>query len=195
MIRMAARYYLGKGLTVFVDAKKVNLLQSHGRQQVVIGSAVIENAARIPANYALNILHNGYPLPTASVNSIPDTSLYQAIDGRIWYFPEITNRWTTLGSTSSTDWFAVDFGQAHTISMVKIYLYTDSVTFASPDGITIQYKNSGQWLPVKLKKNNPGKITGNTVNTMAFDKVTATQLRIHFKHTTKQVAVSEIECY
>jgi hypothetical protein len=189
-----SKYHLGKGLTVFVDGKKTILLQKQGMQEVVIGSPIINHSPKQPVNYALNILHSGYPLPSASVNSVPDTSLYQAIDGRIWYFPEITNRWTTRGSASKTDWFAVDFGQAHDVSTLKIYLYADDKTFAVPGSITIEYQNNGQWLPVKLREQNH-KLIGNTGNTIAFDKITATRIRINFKHETKAVAVSEIECY
>ena len=60
---------------------------------------------------------------------------------------------------------------------------------------TIEYKSGEQWLPAKLEKQNAGKFTGNTVNTISFNKVTATGIRINFTHTIKQVAVSEIECY
>ncbi|MES1216074.1 MAG: discoidin domain-containing protein, partial [Bacteroidota bacterium] len=137
----------------------------------------------------------GYPAPSASVNTMPDSSLYQAVDGRIWYFPEVTNHWTTLGSTSGSDWYAVDFGEPREVSSVKLYLVTDGKTYDVPDAITIEYQSGGQWLPVKTKEQNPQKLTGNTANTLAFDKVTATGIRINFNHATKQVAVSEVECY
>ena len=143
----------------------------------------------------MNITRTGYPIPSASVNANPDTSLYQAIDGRIWYFTEITNRWTTLGSTSNIDWYAIDFGHPHEISNIKLYLFADNKTFAVPDKVTIEYKNGDQWLPVKLKNQSAGKLIGNTVNTIAFNKISATNIRINFKHKFKQVAVSEVECY
>jgi hypothetical protein len=38
-------------------------------------------------------------------------------------------------------------------------------------------------------------LVGNTVNEFDFDTVSATSIRINFKHSVKQVAVSEIECY
>ena len=144
---------------------------------------------------ALNIIHKGFPVPSASVNSVPDSSLFQAIDGRIWYFSEITNRWTTLGSTSATDWFALDFGQPREVSGVKIYLFADGETFGPPESVSIEYQRNDKWLPVKLKEANKAKPVSNTVNTLVFDKVTASGIRINFKHKTKEVAVSEVECY
>ena len=190
-----SRYKLGTGLRVFVDGKKASLIQKGNKYEVVIGAAVVSDAVKEPVDYALNITRTGYPVPSSSVNAIPDTSLYQAIDGRIWYFTEITNRWTTLGSTSKKDWYALDFGQPHVISGVKIYLVDDSVIFGMPDAVSVEYKNGNDWIPVKLKKTNHQKLTGNTVNEIDFDKVNAIAVRINFKHATKQVAVSEVEYY
>ncbi|MGH2563064.1 MAG: MGH1-like glycoside hydrolase domain-containing protein [Ginsengibacter sp.] len=189
------RYKLGKGITVFVDNNKARLIQKAEKQEVVVGTPIVTHSPGQPADFALNIMHKGYPLPSASVNAAPDTSLYQAIDGRIWYFSAITNRWTTIGSTSKTDWYAVDFGQPREISVVKLYLYSDDKTFSVPDGVTIEYQNDGSWLPVKLRKQNTGKLISNTVNAIPFGKVTASRIRINFKHDKKQVAVSEVACY
>ncbi len=190
-----SKYKLGKGLVVFVDGKKTGLIKKENRYAVVIGAPVIKHAMKEPVDYALNITRTGYPVPSASANTIPDTSLYQAIDGRIWYFTEITNRWTTAGSTSNNDWYALDFGQAHELSRIKIYLVDDGITFGVPENISIEYKSGNKWIPVKFKENNQAKLIGNTVNEIAFDKVKADAMRISFMHSKKQVAVSEIECY
>ncbi len=192
--RDGTRYKFGKGLTVLVDGKKATLTTTKGRYQVVIGAPIVNGVIPQPVNYALNIRYKNYPVPSASVNSIPD-SLYQAIDGRIWYFPEISNRWSTLGSTSTTDWYALDFGQPRDIAAVKIYLYADGNRFGPPENFTIEYENGNQWLPVKVKESNPLLPVGNTVNTMLFDKVTTSRIRVNFKHATKAVALCEVECY
>lgn len=190
-----SKYKLGKGLTVFVDGKKGNLIKNNDKYRVVIGNPLLKAVSTAPKNYALNIRRKDYPVPSASINAIPDTSLYQAVDGRIWYFSEITNRWTSEGSTSKSEWYAIDFGAAHELSSVKLYLFADDKTFAVPDGITIEYENGGDWLPVKLKEDYHKKLKDNTVNTIAFDKITANKIRINLRHTKMQVAVSEIECY
>lgn len=187
-----SKYKLGKGLTVFVDSKKSELVQKDGKTAVVVGSPIVLHRPMQPVNYALNITHKGYPTPSASINAVPDSSLYKAVDGRVWYFPEITNRWSTIGSKATSDWYAVDFGQPHNISSVKLYLYADSLTYAVPDAVNIEYQNHGRWLQIKT---TPGKLIGNTVNTIAFNKVSATGIRLIFWHESKQVAVSEIEVY
>jgi hypothetical protein len=189
------KYKLGKGLTIFVDGKKTSAITKDEKSAVIIGTPIVQHGKKEPFNYALNITRTGYPIPSASVNATPDTSLYQAIDGRIWYFTEITNRWTTEGSTSNTDWYSLDFGQPHDLSSIKIYLVADGKTFEVPDNITIEYKNNNTWKLVKLKESNHQKLIANTINEFDFDKVSASHIRINFHHVKKQVAISEVECY
>ncbi len=190
--RDGTHYNSGKGLTVFVDGKKTEPAKKENKYQVYIGTPVVTPVVKQPADIALNITRKGFPLPSASVNAAPDTALYQAIDGRIWYFPEITNFWSTRGSTSKNDWYALDFGQAKEISSIKIYLFTDGRTFEIPDSLTIDYRKGNEWIPAKI---NARRLIGNTGNTISFDKLTTAGLRINIKHETKQVALCEIECY
>lgn len=191
--RNGNKYHVGKGLTVYVDGKKANVINKNDKTQVYIGLPSKNKTVAQSLNYALNIRRTGFPTPAASVNTAAD-SIYQAVDGRIWYFTEITNRWTTEGSTSKTDWYSVDFGQRRDISMLKVYPVADGKTFDVPDESVIEYSKNGQWMPVTLKEPSK-KLTGNTVNTILFDKISADAVRCTFKHTASQVAISEIECY
>lgn len=185
------RYNTGKGLSVFIDGKKSEIYQVNGRNKVYVGTKKIKPATVHATNYALNIVKKGFPQASASV---PD-SVEQAVDGRIWYFPEIFNRWATLNSNSGSDWFAVDFGEPHEISEIKIYPFTDGIKYALPDSIKLEYANNDGWESITIKKQQPLQLTGNTGNSFLFDKVTATRIRLNFKHSAKQVAISEIECY
>ena len=186
------KYKFGKGLTVLVDGDEKAVMQERDKYKVVIDGPVKSEPSKKGIDYALNINRKGYPQPSASVNAVPD-SLYQAIDGRIWYFPEISNRWSTEGSTSSTDWYAVDFGKAHELSKIKIYLYTDDKVYAVPEGYKLEYKNVNEWVP--LKEQGVSRLIGNTSSTITFNKVSTTAVRITFKHDTQQVALVELEAY
>lgn len=193
--REGTKYNFGKGVSVIVDRIPTEVKQVNGKYQVVIGPSIKIISLPQTPNYALNITHTGYPVPLASVNSSPDTSLYQAIDGRKWFFPEITNRWTSEGSSSQTDWYGLDFGQSKAISMVRLYLVADNKTFGVPDSVYITYNNGGGWLPVKPGTDKAPVLKGNTVNTFSFDKIQARGLRVNFMHKRSQIALSEIECY
>ncbi len=187
------KYKMGKGLTVFVDGKESALIKDELKYRIVVGPPVASAKTDQPVNIAVNLPKKGYPVPSASVNSVPD-SLYQAIDGRIWYFHEIMNRWSTLGTNSNEDWFALDFGQPKEISMVKIYPYADDKDLFVPEAFSVEYQHNGEWLPVSVKGANPSKPVANTVNTIVFDKISAAQIRIKLKHN-KSMALAEVECY
>jgi hypothetical protein len=193
--RDGTRYKMGKGLAALVDGKKTGLFKIGDKQAIIVGSPIITYSSQQPVDFALNISHKGYPAPFASINTNPDTSLYQAIDGRTWYFPEITNRWTTLGSTAKTDWFSIDFGQPREISSIKIYPVADDKTFAAPGSFAIEIQKDDKWIPVAIKRQQPANPTGNTENSLVFDKIITSRVRINFAHAQKQVAISEIECY
>lgn len=189
--RDGTKYKMGKGLSVRVDGKKGGLEIEDGKARVYVGKPIANKFIESQENYALNISKSDFPKLSASINSHPD-SLMQVVDGRIWYFPEITNRWSTYGSQSDTDWIEIDFANAHEISALKIYPFADHISFEIPDNLSIEYKSDTEWKPVR---NQMGKLVGNTANTIQFDKVSSATFRINLKHTSKQVAFSEIEFY
>jgi len=186
---------MGKGLNALVDGKRAELFNMGDKQAIIVGSTIVNPSSKQTTDYALNISHNGYPMPRASINTTPDTSLYQAIDGRTWFFPEITNRWTTAGSTSKTDWFAIDFGLPREISSIKIYPVADDKPFAAPDSFAVEVQQGDRWIPIMIRQQRPRRPVGNTENTLVFDKITTSRVRINFAHAQKQIAISEIECY
>jgi hypothetical protein len=192
--RDGTKYGLGKGLTAFVDGKKADLWQSNDKYKVRIGAPIISKPIVDPTNYALNIWKKGFPTPSASVNTITDT-LYKGIDGKIWYFPEVQNVWSTEGSTAKEDWYQVDFGKGQELSSIKLYLCNDGKRFTLPDSLSIQYQSGNQWLSPKMTKQTPEKLIGNTVNKFEFEKIVADKVRIVFKHPNGQVALTELECY
>jgi hypothetical protein len=192
--RDGEKYKTGKGTTVFVDGEKLATADVGEICKAYVGKPVVTKPETEKRNLALNLRHEGYPKPFASVNSKPDTALFQAIDGKIWYFPEITNRWTSKGSIQKEDWYSIDFGKPCNISSAKIYLVSDS-SFAAPESMQIEYRTNDHWLSAKLSSPNPIKPTGNTVNTIRFEPIQTNSVRVRFIHPAKDVAVSEIEFY
>ena len=187
-------YKAGKGLTVWVDGKKVKPVAARGSYKINAGPAIIKKSSPHAANVALNIRRKEFPVPSASINTVPD-SLYQAVDGRIWYFPEISNRWTTLGSTAPSDWYALNFGEPREISTVKIYPFADGKTFFLPDSLSIELQSDGEWKPAGKVQYTPAMLLRNTANTIQFMKTMATGIRINVRHGSKAAALVEVECY
>ncbi len=189
------RYHLGKGLTVFVNGKKVARNKPLNQCQVKVGKTrpVAEiSAAVAPVNGALNLIRKGYPVPSVSVNT---NTQFQAIDGRAWYFALPANRWTTQGSTADTDWYALDFGLPRAVSQVKLHFYADGQAFAAPADYAIECWAQGKWVPLPLIRRVPAQPLAGTANTAEFNPVNTTQLRIVFKRAARPLALAEIECF
>lgn len=195
--RDGKKYNRGKGLNVFIDGALATPVDSDGDAvRIAIGKPVPNIIEPNRRNHALNIVKKGFPKPSASINNEPDTAMFQAIDGKTWYFPEIINYWSTKGSANGSDWYALDFGEDRKLSFVKLYFFADGSTFFVPDSIAVEYRAKDNWLPVTVSTQFPAAITPNTANTLQFDPVTGNAIRIHLKHSPpKQVAFSEIECY
>ncbi len=189
------KYKLGRGLTVYIDGNKTSIKENNRKYEVEISKPVI-NTSKPIINVALNIYQKGFPIPTASVNSTPD-SLYQAIDGRSWFFPEIKNHWSTYGSIVADNWYAVDFGSNQTLSTVSLYFFSDNVIFKKPDEFNIEYWNGENWLPVRILNRKPSSPVGNTANTTIFERVITSRIRVNLKNELKKtyIAITEIEIY
>ncbi len=61
--------------------------------------------------------------------------------------------------------------------------------------VNIEYLSNGKWNKIKIEEQIPNIMIGNTENCFKFSKVSATSIRVIFKHTKKHIAISEIECY
>lgn len=188
--RDGKKYKSGKGLSVFVDGKKAEIKNG----KVYIGPAVKRPVDPQKENFALNIARKEYPKPSASVNNLPDTSLFQAIDGRIWYFPEIINYWTTRGSQSTKDWYSLAFDKPKNISQINVYFFADNKTVFMPDSLSIEYNSGGNWLPLVISRQTPAALTANTSNDVHFAEVGADAVRVNLTHgKNRPVAFTEIE--
>ena len=82
------------------------------------------------------------------MNADPER-LHQAVDGRVWFFPEIAKGWTTEGSLSAEDWFAVEFGRPTPLSSAELAFGGDASTFAAPSAYRIEVLQNGAWTEPK----------------------------------------------
>ncbi len=188
------KYKFGKGLTVLVDGNIVISASEQSKVEVEIGAPIQIPITSEKDNYALNIWKKGFPAPTASVNTVKDT-LFQAIDGKKWYFKEISNCWSTDSTFNESDWYALDFGKEIEISSVNLSLYTDGKRFDLPETYSLEYRKGDQWIPFTFKAGNPAKLVGNTSNTIELLKQKTNGIRFSFRHPKKAVALVEFECY
>jgi hypothetical protein len=87
--RDGRHYKKGAGLSVFVDGRCVVKSAPLAKQTIPIAEPEIA-AAPSPVDVAVNFTQKGFPLPSASTNNAA-LEIYQAVDGRVWFWPNVRN--------------------------------------------------------------------------------------------------------
>ncbi|ODM89207.1 Beta-L-arabinobiosidase [Orchesella cincta] len=128
-------------------------------------------------NYAANANGFGYPMVDSSFTSAW-ASVWQVVDGRVFYDYIPSNRWSNFGSQNEVDWLSVDFGpgRVKTVDQVKLYVYSDVVTEEGevdcPTNVTVEILSStGNWTLAQNQVSTPSVCIPNDVLTIHFDPV------------------------
>lgn len=169
-----ARYRRGRGLFLYADGQLV--AHADGLARLSARLAPLPPAPIVRrTDLALNLVRGAYPKPSASVNADPER-LHQAVDGRVWFFPELANGWTTQGSHAAEDWFAVAFGRPTTVSSAELAFGGDANAFAAPSAYRIEVLRNGAWS--ELKGAVYGAPVANGVTQARWAPATADALRV-----------------
>ena len=192
--RDGTRYHKGKGLSIWVDGKLAVKPSALGRKRIALDNKILAPIHKPSlADFAVNMTRRGFPSPAASANNEPG-DLYQAVDGRVWFYPDVRNYWTNLGSASKSDWFSVDFGRVKTVSAARLYFYGDGAKFKAPIDVAIQYWSGQDWADVPGGKSASPVENGET--TVAFTPVQTSRLRAVFTNPANaSVALVELKAY
>lgn len=186
------KYHSGKGFKVFIDGVNAALSIKDNTYTVQVGKTIVRQTEISPENLVLNIHRHKFPAIRTSVNNSPEL-LNMLNDGRIWFFPEVDNRWISLASPNVSDWIEVEFDAMKEFSQIHFYPYIDNKTYLMPEAVSITYLANGIWKDAEFKE--IPVLTPNTRNIVRIVPVKAKQIRVHFKHIVKQIAISEIEIY
>jgi len=183
-------YKQGAGLSAYVNGRQVLTPSVLGRKTIAIPEPTV-TATSNPIDLAVNMIRRGFPSVSASINN-GTNELYQAVDGRVWFYPNVRNYWSNEGSQATEDWFSLDFGDEKQFSSVKLYFYADDTKFKAPTKYTVQYWASGNWMEVSGSHMSPGKPLANGENTIAFHPLTASKIRILFTNP-RPAAIALVE--
>lgn len=183
-------YKRGAGLSVYVNGRQALAPSKLGRKTVAISEPVVTDPPHA-INLAVNMKRSGFPEASASINSSAE-ALYQAVDGRVWFYPNVRNYWTTGGSQAAEDWFSLDFGDEKQFRSGQLYFYADGAQFKAPEKYTIQYWTGQDWADVTHPHRTPEKPLANGENTITFAPVTTSKLRVVFTNP-KNAAVALVE--
>lgn len=162
-------YRSGVGLTVEIDGKVAARLPKLGRITVPLPRMAPASIAR-PIDRAVQLVRGQYPIPSASSGSDAE-AMHDAIDGRLWFFPESVNGWTSGGD--GEQWFAVDFGESVTLSGAELAFFAGG-GISAPDGVTVQGWHDGAWRDLA----QIAAPVANGVTTASWTLATISRLRV-----------------
>jgi hypothetical protein len=188
------RYGAGRGLTVFVDGKR--LYGPGPLQRVSIplpARAAAANAAIRRVDLAANPGVADGPVASAS-SAGPTSALSQAIDGRLWFFPSNPNGWspaTARGNASS--WYGIDLRQSRVIGSVELYFFADGGGYQPPRAFRLQYQTRHGWRTIPAQHRAPRKPVANGENIITFPPLAAQKLRLTFTRPASRASFRLIE--
>jgi F5/8 type C domain/Amylo-alpha-1,6-glucosidase len=188
--RDGTRYKTGAGLSAYVNGRQVLAPTKLGEKQIAIFDPTTSTTSH-PIDLAVNMARSGFPAPAASINT-SENELIQAVDGRIWFYPNVRNYWSNAGTQTDHDWFSLDFGIEKQISSAKLYFYADGVKFKPPTKYTIQYWTGGDWSDVSHPQKSPQKPLANGENIASFRPVSTSKIRVLFTNP-KEAAIALVE--
>ncbi|KFZ36718.1 glycogen debranching protein [Shewanella mangrovi] len=171
--------YPEQGLTVYVDGKAAAHSKTIAPLKINIEQAPLV-AVKAPINLAVQLDKQGFPKASAASNQDP-IKLHQAIDGRVWFFPELANGWDarnpdTNSSRRTENWYQVDFGKNVSLSQAELSFFAKDRGFAAPRRYQLQAWVNQHWQTVAEHKSP----YADGINHDHFATVTTNKLRAVF---------------
>jgi hypothetical protein len=183
-----SRYGRGAGLRVYVDGELAAERADLGRLDVPVAAHATPAIAR-PIDQAVALVRSGAPRPSASSGTDPE-NLHDAIDGRIWFFPELPNGWLSA-SPAKTEWFALDFARPITARSAELSFAANGAV-QPPERVTLQYMMKGRWVDLSARAQAPA----NGVVTLTWPEIAATRFRLLInKRPATQVRLVELKLF
>ncbi|CAL8085948.1 unnamed protein product [Orchesella dallaii] len=201
-----SKYNFTAGMKIFLNGVLAKSQSQLGRMTLDIPAPIVDEsyAKNKMENYAANANGFGYPMVEASFTSAW-TSVWQVVDGRIFYDYIPSNRWSNFASQNEVDWLSVDFGpgRVKAVDNVKLYVYSDVVTGEGevdcPTNVTVEILSaSGSWTQAQNQVSTPSLCVPNDVLTIHFDSVQTQKVRVTFSRNKEEnwfVGITELEIW
>lgn len=191
--RDGAHYKKGRGLSVYLNGHQVLTPSALGKKTIPISEPIV-SATLHPIDLAVNMPRKGFPTPSASINA--SNELYQAVDGRVWFYPNVRNFWSNEQSPAAEDWFSLDFGGEKQFSSAQLYFYADDTKFKAPKKYSVQYWLNDKWVDVPGARAIPKKPLANGENTITFRPIKTSKLRFLFANPKPSaIALVEVKAF
>ena len=170
--RDGTHFHRGSGLQVLVDGK-LAAGPAPLRPITLHLTPVAVHTAPPQLDLAVNVGLSGPPTLTAS-SADPAHPVAEAIDGRLWFFPEIPNGWSPLAS-DPTPSLTLDLGRPQTVATVEL-----AFSNLAPSSLHLQFETPSGWQPLPT----PATILPNGITRLHFPPIRTSRLRLTFDAST-----------
>ena len=182
------RHYRGTpGLTIEIDGRRVAHSPTLSRLVVPIARAAVPPLDRPidrPIDRAVQLVRGAFPKGSAS-SATDAENVHDAIDGRVWFFPELANGWSSAKSPAASSrkgspqptapqWYAVDFGKPVSVARAELAFFADGKEFAAPRSLRIQIWDGSRWKSLGA----PATPVANGITTVGWTPVSARKIRV-----------------
>ncbi|SFP57195.1 discoidin domain-containing protein [Sphingomonas rubra] len=167
-------YGRGAGLAIEVDGVEVARRPTLGRLTVPVARAATPPIAR-PIDRAVQLVRGQFPKGSAST-ATGEENVHDAIDGRVWFFPELGNGWSSEPGPVR-QWYAIDFGKAMRLERAELAFFADGGRFAAPAAYRLQAWNGRDWADLPARADAP---VANGITHARWPSMTTTRVRILF---------------
>ncbi len=168
------RRYGTSGLWLEVDGERVAHRSTLGRLEVPLARKPLAPIVR-PVNQAVQLVRGEFPKASASSNTDPEM-LHDAIDGRVWFYPELPNGWSSAPS-GTQQWFAIDLGSPRRVERAELAFFADGKNFAPPTGYRFQVMTPDGWRELSADSATP---LANGITHAVWPAIKARKLRVVF---------------
>jgi len=181
------RYGRGSGFQIYQDGALIYSSPKVRHATVNLSSSAPVGLPVRFENYAAANVLPGTNTPAATPQasytfSAPDSSLGAAFDGIINFDRSNPTRWSNYRSGNTTDWLGITFASSRAVNAITLYFYadTDNPGTRAPSNYNVQWWNGSSWVDAAHQNKAPATPTGNAMNTVLFDRVNTSQVRVVF---------------
>ena len=187
-----SHYRRGKGLSVEVDGREVARRATLGRIETPVAQAATSAIAR-PINRAVQLVRGQFPMGSASSNADLE-NVHDAIDGRVWFFPELPNGWSSAPSpAASQHWYAIDLGKPMDLARAELAFFADDKGFAAPQAYRLQAWVDGDWRDIAVPR---GGAVANGVTDLRWSRLRTDKVRLLFTQPAgKAIRLAEFKLF
>ncbi len=167
-------YGRAAGLAIEIDGREVAHRSTMGRLTIPITRLAPPPVVR-PIDRAVQLKRGDFPKGSASSATDPE-NVHDAIDGRVWFFPELGNGWSS-DPKARQQWYAIDFGKPTALTRAELAFFADGGRFTVPVSYRMQAWNGSGWYDLPAVGDRP---LANGITHVRWKPATTSQIRILF---------------